>query len=80
MCILAVGDFYQLPPVKARSLYQTDVITDLWNGNFYKVELTEIMRQKEDVRFAEVLNRLRIRTKKELVQSEDRILLQTRET
>ncbi|XP_038063031.1 ATP-dependent DNA helicase PIF1-like [Patiria miniata] len=78
--ILAVGDFYQLPPVKGKSLYQTDVTGDLWNDNFVKVELTEIMRQKEDVQFAKLLNRLRVRKKKEQLESEDVALLKSRET
>ena len=78
--ILAVGDFYQLPPVKAKSLYQPNVSTDLWNDKFVKVELTEIIRQKEDKNFAEVLNRLRVRKKRESLQPEDKRLLESRET
>ena len=78
--IIAVGDFYQLPPVKGKSLYQSTVQCDLWNDNFLKVELIEIMRQKEDVKFAEVLNRLRVRKKQGKLMQDDMTMLQSRET
>ncbi|RXN13326.1 ATP-dependent DNA helicase PIF1-like protein [Labeo rohita] len=47
---LAVGDYYQLPPL-------------------------EIMRQKEDLAFAELLNRLRVKQKTEALREDDRALL-----
>ena len=78
--ILAVGDFYQLPPVKAKSLYQHNITADLWNDNFKIVELNEIMRQKEDARFAETLNRLRVRRKHEALQDDDIKMLKGCET
>ncbi len=77
--ILAVGDFYQLPPVKAKSLYHSNVICDLWSDNFKIVELKEIMRQKEDVNFAETLNRLRVREKHEALREEDIKMLKGRQ-
>ncbi|XP_071788473.1 uncharacterized protein [Asterias amurensis] len=78
--VLAVGDFYQLPPVKAKSLYQNNVTADLWNDNFMIVELTEVMRQKEDAEFAETLNRLRVRKKHEAILDDDIKMLKGRET
>lgn len=59
--ILAVGDFYQLPPVKAKSLMKPDCSQgfDIWHDLFTVVELTEIMRQKNDQSFAELLNTIR---------------------
>ncbi len=62
VCVLAVGDFYQLPPVKGKSLYTDDVTVNLWSSLFKVVELTTIVRQK-DSQFADLLNRLRTRTK-----------------
>lgn len=64
---MAVGDFFQLPPVKQKHnerLYKenTTYPFDLWNENFKLVELNEVMRQKEDLVFAQSLNSLRTRT------------------
>ena len=59
--MLAVGDFYQLPPLgKAKPLcvYEEEVF-DLWKDDFQMVNLTEILRQKNDQTFAELLNRIR---------------------
>ena len=78
--ILAVGDFYQLPPVKAKALYHNTVTCDLWIDNFKLVELTKIMRQKEDAKFAEILNRLRVRKKDEALRPNDVTVLKGRET
>ncbi|XP_076872151.1 uncharacterized protein LOC143522232 [Brachyhypopomus gauderio] len=60
--IIAVGDFYQLSPVKGKSLYSEPVGVNLWQNHFALAELTDIMRQK-DAAFAELLNRLRKRQK-----------------
>ncbi|KAK3100565.1 hypothetical protein FSP39_021862 [Pinctada imbricata] len=65
--VLAVGDFFQLPPVKQSKnerLYNDNASypVDYWNDFFSVVELDEIMRQKEDLEFAKVLNMLRTRT------------------
>ena len=64
--ILVCGDFYQLPPVKGSPVY---LLTDdrleklqsyeLWQM-FKLIELTEIMRQKDDIEFIELLNKVRI--------------------
>lgn len=66
--IIVVGDFKQLPPVGDCPVFQADpkdpysFIVDgtdvmLWR-RFKMYELTEIMRQKDDLRFAETLTRL----------------------
>ncbi|KAE8291448.1 ATP-dependent DNA helicase PIF1 [Larimichthys crocea] len=75
--VLAVGDFYQLPPLgKAKPLcvYEENEF-DLWRDYFEMVNLTEIMRQKDDRAFAELLNRLRVKQKQDLLSNEDRELL-----
>ena len=77
--ILAFGDFYQLPPVKGKPLFINDCHFDLWNDSFKLVTLDEIMRQKEDKQFAELLNRIRIKNKKEPLDILDRELLKSRE-
>ncbi len=60
--VVAVGDFFQLPPVKGKALYVDDVGVNLWSSLFSVVELKEIVRQKDKV-FAELLNRVRTRSK-----------------
>ncbi len=77
--ILAVGDFYQLPPIRATPLCypRYEVLKDLWHL-FKMVELTEIMRQRDDVIFAEMLNRLRTRKADDPISDVDKQLLQTR--
>lgn len=66
--VIVVGDFKQLPPVGDCPVFQADpkdpysFIVDktdamLWR-RFKMYELTEIMRQKDDLRFAETLTRL----------------------
>ena len=72
--VIAVGDFFQLPPVKQRKnerLYNSNVSypEDFWKDLFKVVELTEIMRQREDVEFAGMLNCLRMRTKEEVLDT-----------
>ncbi|XP_062619428.1 uncharacterized protein LOC134280987 [Saccostrea cucullata] len=63
--IIAVGDLYQLPPVGDKWIFKDlsnpgqSLAKNLWHEHFYMHELTEIMRQKDDLRFAEMLNRLR---------------------
>ena len=65
ICILAVGDFYQLPPVKAGSPICVPNKCGLWMDNFKCVDLTEIMRQRDDAVFAALLNRLRVKERNE---------------
>ncbi|XP_062574797.1 uncharacterized protein LOC134236639 [Saccostrea cucullata] len=81
ICVIAVGDFYQLPPVKQRKderLYKENVSypMDYWLDLFKVTELEEIMRQREDMCFAEVLNSLRVREKNEPLTQEQRSLLE----
>ncbi|XP_029987916.1 uncharacterized protein LOC115417874 [Sphaeramia orbicularis] len=75
--VLAVGDFYQLPPLgraKPLCVYE-ETEFDLWRDHFSMVNLTEIMRQKDDRAFAELLNRLRVKRKQETLSDHDRRLL-----
>ena len=65
--ILAVGDLYQLPPVGQAPLFST--VSDcyaqlyglgsLWVDHFLMLELTEVMRQRGDSAFSELLCRVR---------------------
>ncbi|XP_066290966.1 uncharacterized protein [Branchiostoma lanceolatum] len=76
--ILAVGDMFQIPPVKGQSLHKAGKgdIFPLWHGVFQVCELTEIMRQRDDVAFAQLLNRLRVKSKSQkLSEDDDRTLL-----
>lgn len=71
--VIAVGDFFQLPPVKQKKterLYHDNVSypEDFWTECFKLVELTEVMRQSEDLKFSEMLNRIRTRTKEEIFE------------
>ena len=46
--VIAVGDFYQLPPVKGRPLYLDDLEgDDLWSRLFKVAELKTIVHKKE---------------------------------
>ena len=75
--VIAVGDFYQLPPVKGKPLYLGDDSVGLWT-QFQIVELKSIVRQK-DV-FAELLNRVRCRSNGNPMLDSDIQLLQHCET
>lgn len=63
--IVAIGDLFQLKPVFDNWIFQQlkdgygPLASNLWQEHFKVFELTEIMRQKEDSQFAELLNRLR---------------------
>ena len=80
LSVIAVGDLYQLKPVGdylisldltkgASSLGQ-----NLWKRLFTMYELVDIMRQKDDLAFAQLLNRLRLNE----MTDEDKQKLQTR--
>ena len=81
--ILAVGDLYQLPPVGQAPLFST--VSDcyaqlygsgsLWVDHFLMLELTEIMRQRGDLAFSELLCRVRTNS----CTSEDIRTLKSRE-
>ena len=62
--IIAVGDLHQLPPIQQKPIfcrYSNDVhnLSHPWH-EFKMIELVEIMRQKDDQSFIELLNRLRV--------------------
>ena len=65
--ILAVGDLYQLPPVGQAPLFNpvSDCYAQLygsgslWVDSFLMIELTEVMRQRADSAFSELLCRVR---------------------
>ncbi|XP_071153640.1 uncharacterized protein [Mytilus edulis] len=79
ICVIAVGDFYQLPPVKQKCLYdlRPEHFFPLWSLNFSLVELNQIMRQKEDSEFAQLLNRLRVKKKTEHLLPRDLSVLKS---
>src|SRR5260221_4578276 len=63
--ILVFGDLYQLPPVMSKMIFDdmknmSCMGVHIWTDLFTCVELNEIMRQKDDISFAELLNRIRI--------------------
>ena len=63
--IILVGDLFQLRPVGDCWIFSnnacgyTSLTQNLWKKHFKMFELTEIMRQKDDIVFAELLNRIR---------------------
>ncbi len=42
--VVAVRDFFQLPPVKGKALYVDNASVNLWSSLFSVVELKEIVR------------------------------------
>ncbi len=61
--IIAVGDLYQLPPIKKKAIFEkykieTHNLCHPWTI-FKMTALTEIMRQKNEKAFTELLNRIR---------------------
>lgn len=76
--ILAVGDFHQIQPVKGRPLFKQVLgsFLDLW-GLFSIWTLSTIMRQKDDLLFAQLLNRLRTHGKGQSIKPDDATLLQS---
>ncbi|VDI78602.1 ATP-dependent DNA helicase PIF1 [Mytilus galloprovincialis] len=79
--VLAFGDLFQLPPVMQQFVFKPSkdplsrMYGNLWD-EFSLYELTEIMRQKDDYKFAELLNRIRNAT----FTSEDIEVLKGRDT
>ena len=71
ICVLAVGDLYQLPPVARSPVHMTpqavitlsDMAPNGW-GDMQLHELTQIMRQR-DMEFAECLNNIHRATPEE---------------
>ncbi|XP_063048589.1 uncharacterized protein LOC134442280 [Engraulis encrasicolus] len=79
LSIIACGDLFQLSPVRGKPLYMDADGVDLWKTYFSVVELTTVVRQK-DTTFAELLNRLRIKSKTTPLSASDVRLLRQRET
>ena len=78
--IIAVGDLYQLPPVGKAYVFDhpDDSYAKLQDPLWYQfklAELTQIMRQKDDAVFAQLLNRVRTAT----CSKDDIALLRSRE-
>ena len=66
LSVIAVGDFYQLKPVSDRLVFldlkegAKALAPNSWKDHFKIYELVDIMRQKDDLKFAQLLNRLRL--------------------
>uniref|UniRef100_A0A1X7UXS2 ATP-dependent DNA helicase n=1 Tax=Amphimedon queenslandica TaxID=400682 RepID=A0A1X7UXS2_AMPQE len=63
--VIAVGDFFQLPPVKDKFEFQdgrgyNPGSTHLWRDEFKLIELTQNMRQRGDTEYSDILNHVRI--------------------
>lgn len=69
--VLAVGDFYQLQPVGCKHIFcspsnaMSKLSLHLWKDLFKLKEITQVMRQKSDISFANILNRIRISNHKD---------------
>ena len=65
LSLITVGDLFQLKPVFDKWIFEntndsySPLPTNIWKEYFTLFELTEIMSQKDDEGFAELLNRLR---------------------
>ena len=62
--IIAVGDFFQLPPVRDKFVFEDGSgyipgATHLWRDQFQLVELMTNMRQRGDATYSQLLNRVR---------------------
>ena len=74
--VIAVGDFYQLPPVMGKPVYSKSGFVErvlyLW-GYFKIAELTEVMRQQGDNanKFIDLLNNVRVDT---LTEADEELL------
>lgn len=54
--LILVGDFYQLPPINGLYCFESN----LWNGsNINIIQLTELIRQNDDIVFQEILQEIR---------------------
>ena len=78
--MIAVGDLYQLPPVAKSYVFEhpNDSYAKLRDPLWYQfklAELNQIMRQKDDAEFAQLLNRVRTAT----CTKNDHLLLKSRE-
>ena len=64
--IICFGDLYQLPPVHDKWIFDdnenglSSLEINMWKEHFMLYELKEIMRQRDEYEFAELLNRMRV--------------------
>ncbi len=63
--IICIGDFYQLKPINQRFVFDDDKFMvnqtyHLWRDHFRMIELKVNQRQKKDLKWLALLNRLRI--------------------
>ena len=66
--VIAIGDFYQMAPVQDAYVFSEHYRQDtpellapnLWTSHFHIYSLTEIMRQRDQQHFCQMLNRLRV--------------------
>jgi hypothetical protein len=80
--MIAIGDLCQLAPVFDGWIFKdldhdyTALAPNLWKELFSMHELTEVMRQRDDQTFAEILNRLRegLHTEEDLAELKTRIV------
>ena len=76
LSLITVGDIFQLKPVYEKWIFENSqlgysaLVNNIWTEYFTLFELIEIMRQRDDKQFAELLNRLR-----EGMHSEDDIVI-----
>ena len=62
--VIACGDFFQLPPIKGLPVHSSAASTKSFNAldlrrKFQMVELTQVMRQRDDFEFVCLLNKIR---------------------
>ena len=63
--VVAIGDFYQMKPVKDTYIFKNPdssysaLATNTWTDHFKIFTLVEIMRECDEKKFCEVINRLR---------------------
>ena len=63
--VVVIGDLFQLKPVQDSYIFQPPgssylpLATSLWEKHFQMYELTQVMRQRESLSFAHLLNRVR---------------------
>ena len=76
--ILAVGDLFQIPPVKGKKIFNGEnVLTDPWSL-FLLYQLDEVVRQEGDNIFINLLNRMRTKHLEDDMNNDDLKLLQGR--
>ncbi|XP_016359458.1 uncharacterized protein LOC107701841 [Sinocyclocheilus anshuiensis] len=67
-----------VPPLgraKPLCVYE-DHVLDFWKDNFQMITLTQIMRQRDDLAYAELLNRLRVKQKHAKLTDADKCMLE----